>query len=184
MNEGKFMKNKTIKNLFYLPLLTLLGACATHEIKPANPKILEQIQAIDHTQNATMVIYRPEETVGYALRPTVVLDGKDLVNIGNGEAFVSFISPGKYVFEMDDKKSGTEVNLKPGDEIFLKVDIITGTWKGSGKLTQVMPQQGNYEATRLEIISPKEIEIPIYRPANSEAIIRELEKQRRPQFRK
>jgi hypothetical protein len=110
-----------------------------------------------------MVIYRPSEFGGSALRPTVELDGKDLVNIGNGKVFVSSISPGHHIFEMDDKKSGTSVDLKPGDDVYLKIEIVPGFWKGGGKLTQVTPQQGGYEATRLELIEPREIEDAAYR---------------------
>lgn len=59
---------------------------------------------------------------------------------------------------MDDKKSGTAVDLKPGEEVYLKVEIVPGFWKGGGKMTRVAPQQGNYESTRLDLIEPKEIE--------------------------
>jgi hypothetical protein len=110
-----------------------------------------------------MVVYRSREYFGAALRPTVVLDGKDLVNIGNGKVFVAPLSPGHYTFEMDDKKSGTSVNLKAGETVYLKIDIVPGFWKGGGKMTQVAPQQGNYEATRLDPIETKEIENAAYR---------------------
>jgi hypothetical protein len=140
-----------------------LGACATSSAtKPANPLVVAKLSAIDKSK-ATMVVYRSREYFGAALRPTVVLDGKDLVNIGNGKVFVAPLSPGHYTFEMDDKKSGTSVNLKPGEAIYLKIDIVQGFWKGGGKMTQVAPQQGNYEATRLDPIELKEIEDPRFR---------------------
>ena len=46
---------------------------------------------------------------------------------------------------------------------FFDIDPQTGFWKGGGKLTQVTPQQGGYEATRLDLIEPKEIENAAYR---------------------
>jgi hypothetical protein len=156
--------NKTILRSAILALFAAaLGACATSSAtKPANPLVLAKLHAIDKTK-ATMVIYRSREYMGAALRPTVVLDGKDLVNIGNGKVFVAPLSPGHYTFEMDDKKSGTSVKLKAGEEIYLKIDIVPGFWKGGGKMTQVAPQQGNYEATRLDPIELKEIEDPRFR---------------------
>jgi hypothetical protein len=159
------MKKSTIRSLVFIPIVVFIGACATHEVAPPNPEVQQKLQAIDRSQSAVMVVYRPSEAFGSALRPTVVLDGKDLVNIGNGEVFVSAISPGSYVFEMDNKKSGTQITLKPGDDVYLKIEIVPGAWKGSGKLTQVAPQQGGYEATRLELISTREIEIPAYQAA-------------------
>ncbi|MFT3791972.1 MAG: hypothetical protein QM741_13055 [Rudaea sp.] len=121
------------------------------------------MHSIDGTRMATMVVYRPSNFMGSGLRPTIELDGKDLANIGNGRVFVSGISPGHHVFEMDDKNSGTAVELKPGDEIYLKVEIVPGFWKGGGKITQVAAQQGMYEAMRLDPIEPKEIEDVSYR---------------------
>ncbi len=135
-----------------------LGACATSETAPPNPQVLAKMYAVDRTRMATMVIYRPREMMGAGLRPTVVLDGQDLANIGNGKVFVSPLSPGHHIFEMDDKKSGTEVELTPGQDVYLKIEIVPGFWKGGGKLTQVAPQQGSYESTRLELIEQKEIE--------------------------
>ena len=105
-----------------------------------------------------MVVYRSSNTFGAFLRPTVTLNGKDLVNIGNGRVFVGTLRPGHHVFEMDDKKSGTEVDLKAGQSVYLKVEIVPGIWKGGGKLTQVAPEQGQFEAKRLELIPVKEIE--------------------------
>jgi Protein of unknown function (DUF2846) len=156
--------NKTVLRSAVLILIAAsLGACATSSAtKPANPQVLAKLHAIDKTK-ATMVIYRPREYMGAALRPTVVLDGKDLVNIGNGKVFVAALSPGHHTFEMDDKKSGTTVDLKAGEEVYLKIEIVPGFWKGGGKMTQVAPQQGTYEATRLDLIEPNEIEDPRFR---------------------
>jgi hypothetical protein len=152
--------SKTILHSAILILVAAsLGACASSSAtKPANPQVVAKMRAIDQTKMATMVVYRSREYMGAALRPTVVLDGKDLVNIGNGKVFVAPLSPGHHTFEMDDKKSGTTVDLKPGQDVYLKIEIVPGFWKGGGKMTHVMPQQGNYEATRLDLIEPKEIE--------------------------
>jgi len=151
--------NKTIpRSAIFILIAASLGACATSSAtKPANPQVLAKLHAIDKTK-ATMIVYRPREYMGAALRPTVVLDGKDLVNIGNGKVFVAPLIPGHHTFEMDDKKSGTTVDLKPGQDVYLKIEIVPGFWKGGGKMTQVAPQQGNYEATRLDLIELKEIE--------------------------
>ncbi len=109
-----------------------------------------------------VVLYRESNFYGSALRPTVVLNGNDLVNIGNGRVFVSAIPPGHYVFEMDDRKSGTEVDLKPGQAVYMKVELVQGFWKGGGRLLQVAPEQGAFEAKRLEPVDSREIENPSF----------------------
>ncbi len=63
---------------------------------------------------------------------------------------------------MDDKKSGTEVNLSAGKAVYMKVEIVPGFWKGGGRLTQVAPEQGAFEAKRLQLIDSNEIEIAAY----------------------
>ena len=112
---------------------------------------------------ATIVIYRPNNSLGAFITPTVMLNGKELINIGNGRVFVAAIAPSRYVVEMDNKKSGTEVTLKSGSSVYLKVEMVPGTWIGKGKLTQVAPEQGEFEAKKLELINPKEIEDPSFR---------------------
>jgi hypothetical protein len=157
------MNKSALRSAIVILIAASLGACATSSAtKPANPQVVAKLHAIEKTK-ATMVVYRSREYMGAGLRPTVVLDGKDLVNIGNGKVFVAALSPGHHTFEMDDKKSGTAVDLKPGQEVYLKIDIVPGFWKGGGKMTQVAPQQGNYEATRLDLIELKEIEDPRFR---------------------
>lgn len=157
------MNKMLLRFLFIVFTGLALGACATSSAtKPANPLVLAKLNAIDKSK-ATMVIYRSREYLGAALRPTVVLDGKDLVNIGNGKVFVAGLAPGHHIFEIDDKKSGTTVDLKPGQEVYLKIEIVPGFWKGGGKMIQVMKEQGNYESTRLDPIETKEIESASYR---------------------
>jgi hypothetical protein len=158
------MNKISLRCLLVLLFAFSLGACATNSATlPANPAVLAKFRAVDKSKMATMVIYRPREYLGAVLRPTVVLDGKDLVNVGNGKAFVAGLMPGHHTFEMDDKKSGTTVDLKPGQDVYLKIEIVPGFWKGGGKMTQVTSSQGNYESTRLDPIELKEIENAAYR---------------------
>lgn len=148
------MKNKTIFAFLLIPFIAFIGACASHEVRPQNPAVVQKLAAIDRAQQAVVVIYRNDDSQGRGVHPTVTMNGKD---------FVAGLAPGHYVFEMDDKKSGTEVTLKPGDELYLRVDIVAGTWRAGGRITQVAGQQGGYEATRLDLIDAKAICQPEYR---------------------
>jgi hypothetical protein len=151
--------NKTpVTQLICVIATCFLGACATTSTRPPNPQVVAKMHAVDQARMATAVIYRPNATLGGMLRPTVLLDGKDLVNVGNGRVFVAALKPGRYTFEMDDKKSGTAVTLKSGQKVYMKVEIVPGFWKGGGKLTEIAGSQGEFEAVRLDLIEPKEIE--------------------------
>lgn len=121
------------------------------------------MNAVNKSTMAAVIIYRERAYLGSALRPTVMLNGKDFVNVGNGRVFVGAFQPGHYVFQMDDKKSGAEMDLRPGQAVYFKVELVPGFWKGGGRLSQVQPEQGRFEAQRLQLMPAKEIEIPAYR---------------------
>jgi len=107
---------------------------------------------------ATIIIYRQKAFMGMALRPTVMVDGKDLVNVGNGRIYTGYFTPGSYDFRMDDKKSGTKLDLKPGDVYYMRVDIVPGFWKGGGKLSLIDAKQAVDEVKGLTPIEAKEVE--------------------------
>jgi hypothetical protein len=146
-----------------LMLISFLPSCATTGVQPVKPEVVARMNAIDRRTTATVVIYRESNFYGSALRPTVVLNGQDLVNVGNGRVFVGAISPGHYVFEMDDRKSGTEIDLKPGQSVYMKVELVPGFWKGGGRLLQVASEQGAFESKRLDLVPSQEIENPAFR---------------------
>jgi Protein of unknown function (DUF2846) len=112
----------------------------------------------DHSGKATIYIYRPKAFMGMALRPTVLVDGKDLVNIGNGRVYAGYFMPGKYLFQMDDKKSGAELELKQGDVYYFRVEIVPGFWKGGGRMTLMDVKQGSVEVKGLTPVDDKEVE--------------------------
>lgn len=156
------MKNRNF-SLLCVAACALLNACATTGVRPTNPAVVAKLSAIDRNTLATVSIYRESNFYGSALRPTVLLDGKDFVNVGNGRVFVGAFRPGHYTFEMDDRKSGTELDLVPGKRVFMKVELVQGFWKGGGRLIQMAPEQGEFEAQRLQLMPANEIEIPSYR---------------------
>ena len=101
--------------------------------------------------------------MGGMLSPTVTVNGRELVNIGSGTVFVGAFKPGHYVFESNDKNSGTELDLKPGTSVFIKMEIVPGMWRGNGRLTQVAAEQGLFESKRLKPVRLDDIEDPAYR---------------------
>ena len=141
----------------------LLTACASSGVKPANPATASKIASAKKSGKAVLVVYRPRNSLGGLLSPSVEMDGKELVNISNGTVFVAAIPPGHHVFQIRNQESGTEVTLKAGDSIYLKVEIVPGMWKGNGKLTQSAPEQGEFEAKRCEPINSEQINDAAYR---------------------
>jgi hypothetical protein len=154
--------------VLFLIVLVLLAACSSSTPQPAAPPAAPSAAPpvapvapsapADTSGMATVYVYRPKAFFGMALRPTVMVDGKDLVNIGNGRVYAGHFTPGKYLIQMDDKKSGAEIDVKPGDKYFFRVEIVPGFWKGGGRMTLMDAKQGEYEITQLQPVPATEIE--------------------------
>jgi hypothetical protein len=141
----------------------LLTACASSGVKPVNPATVSKISSAKKSGKAVLVVYRPGNALGGLLSPSVEMDGKELVNISNGTVFVAAIPPGHHIFQIRNQESGTELTLKAGNSIYLKVEIVPGMWKGNGKLTQSAPEQGEFEAKRCRPIDSEQINDAAYR---------------------
>jgi len=133
-------------------------AAAPTAMPPAATAPAPTAAAAGPGDKATIYIYRQKAFMGMALRPTVMVDGKDLVNMGNGRLYIGYFTPGSYNFQMDDKKSGAKLDLKPGDVYYMRIDIVPGFWKGGGKLSLIDAKQAVDEVKGLTPIDAKEVE--------------------------
>ena len=152
-----------------IPLLSILMACAssTPNAPPATATPESTVAPASlpspSADMATVYIYRPKAFVGFALHPTVLLDGKDLINIANGTVWAGNFKPAKYLFQMDDKKSGAELDLKPGELYYFRVEIVPGMWKGGGRMTLMAKEQGSVEIKGLAPLAASEVEHPMFK---------------------
>jgi len=94
---------------------------------------------------ATIYVYRYKQFAGSALAPSVYCDEAQLAKMENGRYFAVRLDPGKHVLHSNDKQSGIELDLKAGQQYFVRVEIATGLMKGHGRLILVAPEQGGYE---------------------------------------
>jgi hypothetical protein len=94
---------------------------------------------------ATVYVYRYKQFVGSALSPSVFCDEVELARADNGRYFTASIEPGKHSFRSNDRQSGIDLDLKPGQSYFIRVDIAAGMMKGHGRLTLMSAEQGSYE---------------------------------------
>jgi len=97
------------------------------------------------SSKATVYVYRYKQFVGGALSPSVYCDETELARMENGRYFTVKVDPGKHNFRSNDKQSGTELDMKAGQDYFLRVEIAPGAMKGHGRLVLMSPEQGGYE---------------------------------------
>ena len=94
--------------------------------------------------------YRYKQFTGSALLPSVYCDEVELARMENGRYFVVALPPGKHVFHSNDKQSGVELDIKDGQEYYIRVEIATGLTKGHGRLVVTQSEQGTYEIQKLK----------------------------------
>jgi len=120
--------------------------------EPQAPAASTHGAAASQTDNsqANVYVYRYKQFVGSALSPSVYCDETELARMDNGKFFVAKLAPGKHVFHSNDQQSGVEVELKAGQDYYVRIEIATGFMKGHGRLTLVAPEQGTYDIKKLK----------------------------------
>jgi hypothetical protein len=94
---------------------------------------------------AHLRVYRQRRYMGSALAPSIYVDDRQVTRVGNGRRCTIKLSPGPHSIRSDDKSSAISLDVKGGQEYFVRVDEETGFWKGHGKLTMLAPEQGGAE---------------------------------------
>jgi hypothetical protein len=129
-----------------LGILGLLTICFTALAAVAQqPAASSQPTAAAQSSKATVFVYRYKQFVGSALAPSVFCDETELARMENGRYFTVKLDPGKHTFSSNDKQSGIDLDVKAGQQYFLRVEIATGMMKGHGRLVLTAPEQGTYE---------------------------------------
>lgn len=108
-------------------------------------------QATSAQAKALVYIYRYKQFVGSALAPSVYCDETQLARMENGRYFTVRIEPGQHSFRSNDLQSGIALDLRAGQEYFIRVDIAAGLLKGHGRLNLTSPEQGRYEVKSSKI---------------------------------
>jgi hypothetical protein len=106
----------------------------------------ETPKSTDATQSkASVYIYRYKQFVGAALAPSVYCDDVQLARMDNGRYFLATLDPGKHTFRSNDAQSGILLEMQPGEQYFIRVEIATGFMKGHGRLVLMSREQASYE---------------------------------------
>ena len=143
-----------------LRILGLLILCLTGLAAIAQESTADSQKTTDaKPSKATVYVYRYKQFVGSALAPSVFCDEVELARAENGRYFTVRLDPGKHDFHSNDKQSGTELDMKAGQEYFLRVEIATGLAKGHGRLVLMSAEQGSYEmkSSKLKPLDSKKV---------------------------
>ena len=90
-------------------------------------------------------------------RPSVYVDEVELARSQNGRYLAAKIDAGKHTFRAEDPQFSVQMDLKPGECYFFRVELATGFWKAHGRLVSVTLEQGVLDLKRLEPIDSSHV---------------------------
>ncbi len=149
------MRSSFLKVVLCLAVTVSFAIAQQPQAAPAKTDSAPAAQANDAV--ATVYVYRYKQFVGSALSPSVFSDDTELARMDNGRFFAVKLAPGKHIFHSNDKQSGVEVDLKAGQDYYVRVEIAAGFMKGHGRLTLVAPEQGTYEVKSLKPLDASKV---------------------------
>jgi len=143
IQETDLMKAKVVYAIACVTLLSSLGLAQQAAAQPDSTVSNSNAQS-------TVYVYRYKQFAGSALSPSVFCDENELARMDNGRYFEVTLSPGQHVFRSNDKQAGINVDLKPGEKYYIRLEIAAGVMKGHGRLVSVAADQGSYEIKKLK----------------------------------
>ncbi len=146
----------------YLALATLLliPVSARSQQQPAaanpaaTPAAVEAKLAVDPSKNAndsTIVFFREGHFAGSALKPSIYLDGKELDRLANGRWFSVHAAAGKHELQSSAKNEpATVIETVAGQTTYVQMIVVTGNWRGGGRLLQAAPADAQKVVAKLK----------------------------------
>ena len=116
----------------------------------ATPKPTEVSQP---KQLASLTVFREGHFTGSALKPSIYLDGREVARLKNGSYFTMPIEPGTHNLGSSAKhEPPLVIEIKPGEPIYIQMIVVTGTWRGAGRLIPVSPDDGKVAVSKLRVL--------------------------------
>ena len=93
---------------------------------------------VDKGKDSTIVFFREHHYTGSALKPSIYVDGKETDRLANGHWFSVHAEPGKHQHQSSAKNEpATVIETVAGETTYVQMVILTGNWRGGGRLLQV-----------------------------------------------
>ncbi len=73
------------------------------------------------SNSATVTVYRPKRTYGWAIKPSIYCDGVELARLRNGSFFVASLPPGRHLISAGRSEVGQFLTLEPHKQYFFQL---------------------------------------------------------------
>ena len=132
---------RTYTALIVLAFLGTSFPARSQQQSPApatTPAPVEVRLEVDKDKDTTIVFFRESHFTGSALKPSIYLDGKEVDRLSNGRWFAAHTGPGKHQLQSSAKNQpATVIETKPGETAYVQMVVVSGNWRGGGRLLQV-----------------------------------------------
>ncbi len=126
-------------------------AAANPAATPAPVEAKLPLNPSKDAKDSTIVFFREGHFAGSALKPSIFLDGKELDRLANGRWFSVQAAPGKHELQSSAKNEpATVIETLAGQTIYVQMIVVTGTWRGGGRLLQVAPADAQKVVAKLK----------------------------------
>jgi hypothetical protein len=138
-----------------LALLLTFGAVGFCQTATQNQTVTKSEITATTESTATLVFYRPKRFVGGGLTPSVFVNEEDVARMDNGRYFVLAVKPGTIKLSSSMKHDPTPVETKAGKTEFFEMVILTGNWKGGGRLIPTPANEAREAIQKLKALDKK-----------------------------
>ena len=118
------------------------------------------VQAQPAPDNTAKVhIYRQKLFMA-VLKPSIYCDGTEIARTVNGRQLEVTVNQGKHFFYSSDKQTGAYIEAKPGEEYYIRVDMVPDfPKKALGRAVWMPNRQGAFEVKRLKWLDKDKIKL-------------------------
>jgi hypothetical protein len=107
-------------------------------------------------KTTAILFFREHHFTGSALKPSIFVDDKEVNRLSNGHWFLLKVEPGKHRLQSSAKNEpATVVDVPAGETVYVQMVILTGNWRGGGRLLAVDSKEAQQQVAKLKPLDEK-----------------------------
>jgi hypothetical protein len=107
-------------------------------------------------KTTAILFFREHHFTGSALKPSIFVDDKEVNRLSNGHWFLLKVEPGKHRLQSSAKNEpATIVDVPTGETVYVQMVILTGNWRGGGRLLAVDSKEAQQQVAKLKPLDEK-----------------------------
>jgi hypothetical protein len=108
-------------------------------------------------KTTAILFFREHHFTGSALKPSIFVDDKEVNRLSNGRWFLVKVEPGKHKLQSSAKNEpATIVDVAAGETAYVQMVILTGNWRGGGRLVTVDSKEAQTQVAKLKPLDEKD----------------------------